>query len=949
MQSSPASTSSPTPSYSRNALLSIQRASITAREFDSTYNLRNVDRELSIPLFRGSEVVLESTTPYRVSSNGFYNEFALQSLRVTRELVDASSSDAISNYRRKERVADRLLEQPGAYSVKYCAKGLVDTEHGPQAASELVLETKILMNLSPSHPNLLQAFAANGDGIDAFLESGRKGFFLLVDRLSTTLDQKIEGWRRRQITKANQKDTEATTEAASHSTLTDRLEVANDICSALVFLASRELVYYLRPTKVGFDARSGRLKLCEFGEARQEGLECPSLSIVNAASRAVFTYTAPEVLSRHPTPATVSSDVYAFGILLWELAALQRPFDGFSKVEHFKRVVEQQERPAIRPNAAWPRDITKLMEQCWDPNFRPTIKSVQDVLETILLFNDDSGDKVPAKPKSSTSATSDSCGNKAQDATSVSPAARSRRTSNHGSSVEQHLRRSTKDGHSPRSSGASVATQSTFRTKGDYSAFTNGNASPRHNQVQKQRISRQRSMSRGPASVRGERGSDGVADETRIVSASCKDSNAETNTPRPRRLSMEIPRTKVTPTSVPRSRSMTGEEAAVLRKAADRPIPMEIDDSDESSKLTTPTLPCSESSPEPALVSPQRKPRASRRSSHQVSPASSEEFSSSVSPNARAHGSRVPVRNDHLPRRVSRTQSLRRLVQGEGFPTADCVPLQNETDQASRVMHSSPRRSSMGDMKLSSFSAGAILPNLAFSLDNIPQVPSPVAAPAPRVSTRRSSFAAQPSTPQFAGVSRYRSNDSLQSMQASSKCPRLVSDPRQVSAAATFAAESQVSATPSPRRRTVQRSSSSRDMPMMLNSRSPRRASFISEAGGAGRAPLVRSDSSTFRVSPTANRRGAPSPNSRDVDDSCDRSAVNRTELQAHRRSAPSRRPSYSAGSLADSRVAPPAKRESFSAKLRAEMAEERLLQQQHRSKGPAVARRSSKLASNDK
>lgn len=920
-----------------------------AREFDASYNLRNVDRELSIPLFRGSEVVLESTAPCRVSSNGFYNEFVLQSLRVTRELVDASSQDAVSCYKRKERVADRLLEQPGAYSVKYCAKGLVDTEHGPQAASELVLETKILMNLSPSHPNLLQAFAANGDGIDSFLESGRKGFFLLVDRLSTTLDRRLEDWRQHPTETASQNVAKAPTEGGSRSALTDRLEVANDICSALVFLASRELVYYLRPTKVGFDARSGRLKLCEFGEARQEGLECPSLSIVNAKSQAVFPYTAPEVLSRHPAPATVSSDVYSFGILLWELTTLQRPFDDFSRREHYQRVVERHERPAMPSKASWPEDITKLMEQCWDPNFRPTIKAVQDVLETILLFSDDDGDKVNAMPSSTTSASSESSVSKSHEVASASPQARNRRSStHHASSVDQHLRRSTKDGQSPRSSGASVATHSTFRTKGDYSAFTNGNASPRHNQVQRQRISRQRSTSRGPESVRIE----GAANENRTACTSRKEPSTET-TRRPRRLSMEIPRTKVTPTSVQRSKSMNSEDAAVLRRAADPPTPMEVDDSDESSKQTAPTLPCSESSPEPALVSPDhRKPRSSRRSSHHVSPASSEECSSTVGPKPRAHSSRGPVSDHHFPRRVSRTQSLRRLVQGEGFPAEERAPTPTEIDLSGRMMYSSPRRSSMGDMKLSSFSAVATSPNVAFSLDNIPQVPSPVPAPAPRLFSRRSSFAAQPSAPQSVGVSRYRSNDSLQSMQSSSKCPRLVSDPRQVSAAATIVANnSHACTTPSPRRHAVQRSSSSRDMPMM-SGRSPRRPSFISDAGGTGRAPLVRSDSSTFRISPSANRRGGVGADGRGGDDACDRSAVNRQDAQGHRRSAPSRRPSYSAGGAVQlSKTTPPAKRESFSAKLRAEMAEERLLQQQpqHRTKGTPVARRSSKLVVHDK
>jgi hypothetical protein len=461
-------------SYSRNALKSIQQASITARDFDSAYSLRNVEREVSIPLFTGVEVVLESTTPSRMSSNGFYNEFSLQNLRVTRELVDASDPAAVNAHKRRQRVADRLLEQPGSYSVKYCRRGLLETDHGPQAAAELVLETKILMNLSPSHPNLLQIFAANGDGIDSFLESGRTGFFLLIDRLSVTLDQRLEVWKGQQ--KEHKRLDAGTGSTRSYDgDLTERLEVANDICSALVFLASRELVYYLRPGKVGFDTRSGRLKLCEFGEARQEGLSCHSPTILDATSSDILAYTAPEVLGRHSAPATVNVDVYAFGIVLWELTTLERPFDGYSKKEHFNRVVKRHERPNMLARSSWPHEIPRLMEQCWDPHFRPTIKTVQEILETVLLFDEADEGKQNISEESPR-----------KETVVAAPSDLTTQTPRKSSSVDQHLRRSVSEARS-RDSTASVATHNTFKTRGDYSAFTNGMASPRHNQVQDQK------------------------------------------------------------------------------------------------------------------------------------------------------------------------------------------------------------------------------------------------------------------------------------------------------------------------------------------------------------------------------------------------------------------------------------------------------------------------------
>lgn len=859
---------------SRNALLSIQLASIAAREFDATYALRNVERELSVPLFAGNEVVLESAQPVR--STGHFHEFGLHSLKIVMDLVidqhDNESGGDSSVQQRRRRLADRVSENSSVYSVKYLQKQLIDSEQGPEAACEMIVEAKILMNLShPSHPNLLQVFGANGDGIDSFLESGRKSFFLIVDRLEETLDQRLDRWRaeeqEQQEHDVDSRSSDSST-SSSNPRLLQRLEVANDICSALVFLASRELVYYLRPDKVGFDVRCGRVKLCEFGQARQEGTNTHSPRILRCTQSAVLAYTAPEVLCR--SPATVSSDVYAFGILLWELWTLQRPFHAYSKSDHWTRVIQHHERPTLPPtldrnaSGSHPRQqLVELMQQCWDPHFRPTIKKVQDDLETALLFNDLPGEAMTAAG----GADMDPSSTRAVSAESTKKASAEPCRGRHRGGpniIEQHMRRTAVDPSQPNSpevpsSGGSVATYSTYRTRGDYSAFTHGPSSPTRNMVQMQR--RRRSVSRGPQKPRATTPDSALPNSENVDSAAIqrtpssegsglaaggtrKASGADTGPPsRPRRLSMEIaPKPSTRSRSIHRSRSMnidgSGKATKILTDALSQ---LEHIESGDAPSTETPlTVPSSESTADPIMTSPVQRRRSSRRhpttypehaskNSPTGTAATSGSSSTESSPIARTPPSTqsgTGIRaGQHRQGSIRRAESLRRLVQGDVFPdltsphTSESIsPLPTAVPKSQ--CHSAPQRrrgvqrSQSLIMKPPSSGASSVLqPDATFSLDNIPQTPSPTG----RVTqNRRLSSGCQqhmmlPPTRSVSGF------DQLAIMQQGLQSVHENSDDNRRAKVyeATNEADSQspVASASSPRRRMMSRALSARDMP----------------------------------------------------------------------------------------------------------------------------------------
>jgi serine/threonine protein kinase len=85
---------------------------------------------------------------------------------------------------------------------------------------------------------------------------------------------------------------------------------------------------------------------------------------------------APELLRSSPF-YDEKVDVYSFGVLLWELLTLQRPFDGLTQDQIVLAVIEHSARPSI-PAHFGPQGLVSLIQQCWDddPHERPSFDQI---------------------------------------------------------------------------------------------------------------------------------------------------------------------------------------------------------------------------------------------------------------------------------------------------------------------------------------------------------------------------------------------------------------------------------------------------------------------------------------------------------------------------------------------------------------------------------------------
>src|SRR6266511_1781019 len=89
----------------------------------------------------------------------------------------------------------------------------------------------------------------------------------------------------------------------------------------------------------------------------------------------VIPYLAPEVLSKKPY--TKESDIYSFGMIMWEHTTGKKPFHDRSHNHYLITDILKGERPQITDDT--PEFYTKLMKRCWDhnPENRPTAQEIE--------------------------------------------------------------------------------------------------------------------------------------------------------------------------------------------------------------------------------------------------------------------------------------------------------------------------------------------------------------------------------------------------------------------------------------------------------------------------------------------------------------------------------------------------------------------------------------------
>lgn len=270
----------------------------------------------------------------------------------------------------------RRMTGDARFAIKYLSPHIVeDNSLCVIGATDLAMEVMILSNLN--HQNIIKLRGVSATGFDEI--GSAQGYFLVLDRLYDTLEQKLHKW------KADLPKWNLLKSKEQKVKFSLRLIAAFDLASALEYLHDQKIIYRdLKAQNVGFDAR-GDIKLFDFGLAKElkEEYRTKTGNYKLTSNTGTRRYMAPEVALNDDY--NLSADVHSFAILLWEICALKRAYKGFSYESHLENALIGNTRPSIKKN--WPSSIKLLLESMWSKQAseRPEFKAILPIIEKYVL------------------------------------------------------------------------------------------------------------------------------------------------------------------------------------------------------------------------------------------------------------------------------------------------------------------------------------------------------------------------------------------------------------------------------------------------------------------------------------------------------------------------------------------------------------------------------------
>uniref|UniRef100_A0A6B2L155 Non-specific protein-tyrosine kinase n=1 Tax=Arcella intermedia TaxID=1963864 RepID=A0A6B2L155_9EUKA len=142
-----------------------------------------------------------------------------------------------------------------------------------------------------------------------------------------------------------------------------KMSISHEVAQGMNWLHKQNLLHLdLKPANLLL-MEDWTVKIADFGLSRLQPKNDQDIGTVGGT----LLYMAPESFNIKPL-ITVKCDVYAYGIILWEILTERYPYDQKYKSLYLlqKAVKDASERPEI--TEAIPRSLADLMQMCWHPN-----------------------------------------------------------------------------------------------------------------------------------------------------------------------------------------------------------------------------------------------------------------------------------------------------------------------------------------------------------------------------------------------------------------------------------------------------------------------------------------------------------------------------------------------------------------------------------------------------
>jgi hypothetical protein len=235
------------------------------------------------------------------------------------------------------RVYEGWQEQPARrVAVKVMRPGLASAE----ALRRFHRESEILGQLD--HPGIARIFAAGS-----------------FDLLGAAIPYYVMEFLPRARTIVSFAD-------AAGLSLDDRLAIFAHVCDAVGCGHSRGVVHRdLKPANLLVDA-AGRPRVIDFGVARWRDEAAVAPTTVTGQFIGTLQYMSPEQCAGRPDAVDARADVYALGVVLYELVVGHPPYDirDLGPLEAARIVCEREPPPPSRIDRRIPRRIDRIVGRC---------------------------------------------------------------------------------------------------------------------------------------------------------------------------------------------------------------------------------------------------------------------------------------------------------------------------------------------------------------------------------------------------------------------------------------------------------------------------------------------------------------------------------------------------------------------------------------------------------
>lgn len=192
------------------------------------------------------------------------------------------------------------------------------------------------------------------------------------------------------------------------------VELASQVAEGLAAAHVRGIVHRdVKPENI-FLGRDGRVKLLDFGLAKQlpnwAGQSGPQTSVPTEAAARLHTeagvvmgtvgYMSPEQVRGEP--ADHRSDIFSFGVVLYEMLSGRKAFEGKSGVETLNAILHDDPAALVVTKGQMPPALERLVLHCLEKSPESRFQSMKDVafdLQAISTISSVDGGKQRGRPK----------------------------------------------------------------------------------------------------------------------------------------------------------------------------------------------------------------------------------------------------------------------------------------------------------------------------------------------------------------------------------------------------------------------------------------------------------------------------------------------------------------------------------------------------------------------